>query len=55
LARFEQYSAECENRGRDDAALHAFLHVTTAKARLMLEEALQKLVELEGIEVVARQ
>lgn len=55
MARFEQYSAECENRGRDDAALHAFLHVTTAKARLMLEEALQKLVELEGIEVVARQ
>lgn len=54
LSRFEQYSAECENRGREDAALHAFLHVTTAKARLMLEEALQKLVEVEGIDVVAR-
>jgi DNA-binding transcriptional MerR regulator len=55
LVRFEQYSAECENRGREDAALHAFLHVTTAKARLMLEEALQKLVEVEGIDVVGRQ
>ncbi len=51
MARFEQYSAECENRSRDDAALHAFLHVTTARARAMLEEALQKLVEVEGIDV----
>lgn len=55
LVRFEQYSAECENRGREDAALHAYLHVTTAKARLMLEEALQRLVEIEGIDIVCRQ
>lgn len=49
LARFEQYCAECENRSREDAALHAYLHVQTARARAMLEEALVKLVEVEGI------
>lgn len=49
LSRFEQYCAECENRSRDDAALHAYLHVQTARARAMLEEALAKVVEVEGI------
>jgi DNA-binding transcriptional MerR regulator len=51
LARFEQYSAECENRSRDDAALHAYLHVTTARARALLEGALERLIEIEGIDV----
>ena len=49
LSRFEQYSAECENRGHDDAALHAYLHVTTARARQTLEEALVKIIEVEDI------
>jgi len=49
LSRFEQYSVECENRSREDAALHAFLHVQTARARAMLEEALVKLIEVEGL------
>jgi DNA-binding transcriptional MerR regulator len=49
LSRFEQYSSECENRGRDDAALHAYLHVMTARARQMLEEALIKIIEVEDI------
>lgn len=55
LARFEQYSAECESRDRDEAALHAYLHVATAKARLLLEEALKKIIEVEQIDVVSRQ
>jgi DNA-binding transcriptional MerR regulator len=50
LAAFENYSAECENRNPDDAALHAYLHVTTAKARAMIEEALARVAEAEGIE-----
>jgi DNA-binding transcriptional MerR regulator len=50
LAAFENYSAECENRSPDDAALHAYLHVTTAKARSMIEEALARIAEAEGIE-----
>ena len=54
LARFEQYCAECENRSREDAALHASLHLTTARARAMLEAALQRLVDVEGIDVDAR-
>jgi DNA-binding transcriptional MerR regulator len=51
LARFEQYSSECENRSRDDAALHAYLHVTSARARSLLEEALERVVKIEGIDL----
>jgi len=49
LCHFEEYSARCENQNRDDAALHAYLHVTTAKARNLMEQALQKVIEVEGI------
>ena len=53
MSRFEQYSEECENRTREDAALHAYLHQTTARARLMLEETLVKLIEVEGLDIDA--
>ncbi|MBS1202758.1 MAG: hypothetical protein H6R22_1267 [Chromatiaceae bacterium] len=49
LAAFEAYSEECENRHADDAALHAFLHASTAQARSLIESALAKVVEAEGI------
>lgn len=49
LVAFEIYSAECENQNSDDAALHAYLHATTAQARSMLEEALSHLIRVEGI------
>jgi hypothetical protein len=51
LVAFETYSRECENRNADDAALHAFLNVATARARSMLEAALARVVEAEGIDV----
>ncbi len=51
LVAFESYSAECENRSPDDAALHAYLHATTAQARSQLEEALNRVVEAEGIDL----
>ncbi len=51
LAAFESYSAECESRNTDDAALHAYLHSTTARARALIEEALARVVDAEGIEV----
>lgn len=51
LARFERYSRECENRNADDAALHAYLHGTTARARALMEGALAQLLELEGLDV----
>ncbi len=54
LTAFEAYSAACENRSPADAALHAFLHETTARAREMIEHALQRVVIAEGIEVDPR-
>ena len=51
LVSFEQYSADCTNRNENDAALHRYLHATTAKARSLLETALARLIEIEGLEV----
>ena len=51
LAHFELYSAECESRNREDAALHSYLHNTTARARGMMEQALMRLIELENLSV----
>ena len=51
LCHFEEYSGRCESQSRDDAALHAYLHVTTAKARYLMEQALQKAIEVEGIDL----
>lgn len=49
LVAFEQYSADCESRNLEDAALHSLLHATTANARAMIEEALAWVVEQEKI------
>lgn len=51
LVAFEIYSAECENESSQDAALHSYLHATTAQARSMLEEALLHLMRVEGISI----
>lgn len=50
LTAFEIYSAQCENRGDDDAALHRYLHHVTAQARARIEEALERVAVAEGIE-----
>jgi DNA-binding transcriptional MerR regulator len=49
LIRFEAYSAECESRNSEDAALHSYLHNTTSRARSMMERALMRVVELENL------
>ena len=49
LSAFEDYSAECENRNREDARLHRYLHSISAEARFALETALLKVMEMEGI------
>ena len=49
LVSFEAYSAECESRNDEDAALHAYLHNTTSRARSMMERALIRVVELENL------
>ena len=51
LSAFESYSAHCEDRNEQDAALHAYLHRSTAQARALMEEALAHLVEVEGIDL----
>jgi hypothetical protein len=49
LHAFESYSTECIDRSPEDAALHAYLHLMTAQARSRIEEALARLVEVEGL------
>ena len=49
LSAFEVYSANCMNRDDDDAALHEYLHRTTAKARALIEQALDKVARAEGL------
>lgn len=48
LCAFEEYSAQCENRNEQDAALHNYLYQMSAKARAIMEEALGTLAEAEG-------
>ncbi|MDJ0698652.1 MAG: MerR family transcriptional regulator [Woeseiaceae bacterium] len=50
LTAFEIYSASCANRDEEDAALHRYLHHTTARARALIEEALERVAAAEGIE-----
>ena len=49
LAHFEAYSADCEARSPADAALHRDLFDVTARARARMEEALQRVIEAEGL------
>ena len=49
LSAFEIYSAQCANRDDEDAALHRYLHQTTAEARAMIERALDRVVVAEGL------
>ncbi len=49
LSAFEIYSDRCANRDDDDAAMHRYLHRVTAEARSLVELALQKLAEAEGL------
>jgi hypothetical protein len=50
LTAFEIYSARCANRDEDDAELHRYLHQTTAQARALIEDALHRVAEAEGID-----
>ncbi len=50
LTAFEVYSANCANRDEEDAALHRYLHQTTAQARALIEVALKRVADAEGID-----
>jgi DNA-binding transcriptional MerR regulator len=49
LSAFERYSSECEVRNAEDAALHAYLHAAAARARSIMETALARVLEAEGV------
>ena len=51
LTAFEDYSARCEVSSPKDAAIHGYLHQMTARARWLMEVALERLAEVEGIQV----
>ena len=51
LTAFEHYSLECANRNDDDARLHMQLNQSAGAARMILEESLARLMEIEGIVV----
>jgi DNA-binding transcriptional MerR regulator len=51
LSAFEDYSAECENRNDDDAALHHYLRITAATSRALFEDALERVARHDGLEL----
>ncbi|WP_299875540.1 MerR family transcriptional regulator [uncultured Cocleimonas sp.] len=51
LTAFEKYSSECESLNVEDSELHAYLSNTTSKARHMIENALDKVIEFENIKI----
>jgi DNA-binding transcriptional MerR regulator len=51
LSAFEKYSSECESRNLKDSELHAYLSVTSSKARHLFEIALSQVIEAENIEL----
>ena len=51
LAHFEQYSTECDHRSPADAALHRHLGGLAGAARAMFEQALDRVMAAEGIQL----
>lgn len=51
LLDFERYSRNCENRNAADAEVHKLLYESTARARAIMERALDRLIEHEGITI----
>lgn len=49
LGQFEAYSADCASRGPEDAALHRHLQQVSGQARVLLEDALARVAEAEGL------
>jgi hypothetical protein len=49
LGNFETYSAECESSSPADTALHHYLKDIAGNARAMLEVALVRVAEAEGL------
>lgn len=51
LVSFERYSADCSSKNEADRAIHEMLHRETARARVIMEDALAKLLVHEQVEL----
>lgn len=49
LSHFEDYSAQCQQRSRADAQIHAYLKNVAATARAQFERALERVAQHEGL------
>lgn len=54
LSSFERYSAQCANRNASDAAMHQDLARSAGHARMLMEDALERLAYAEGLPMPAR-
>ncbi|NYE60313.1 DNA-binding transcriptional MerR regulator [Duganella sp. 1224] len=54
LASFERYSKQCAHRNAADAALHEDLARSAGHARMLMEDALERLAYAEGLPMPAR-
>lgn len=54
LSSFERYSAQCSHRNATDAAMHDDLARSTGHARMLMEDALERLAYAEGLPMPAR-
>ncbi|QJD93032.1 MerR family transcriptional regulator [Duganella dendranthematis] len=54
LTSFERYSAQCANRNATDAAMHDDLARSAGHARMLMEDALERLAYAEGLPMPAR-
>jgi DNA-binding transcriptional MerR regulator len=52
LCSFEDYSQECLNKNAEDAHLHAYLRSISGSARELFENALEKIAQHEGIDLL---
>lgn len=51
LVYFEAYCKECESRSDEDAKVHRLLYERSARARMLLEDGLERVLEHEDIRV----
>lgn len=49
LCAFEDYSRECTNRSPEDAELHRYLQRVAGSARVLFEDALERIARAEGL------
>ena len=51
ITAFETYSLECEDTDPEQQHLHAYLRQATASARALFEAALERVAEVDGLDL----